>query len=352
MSLRETTIVVLGATGLVGRECLSILHGAGVPAHRVTPLATAASAGAVVPFGPEALTVREVTPGAFDGAGVAIFAASSRAALEWAPHALERGVRVVDNSSAFRLHPSVPLVVPEVNGHELDAGPPLVANPNCSTIILLAAVEPLRRLFGLGAIVLTTCQAVSGAGRAGLDALARESQDRHAGPDPSPGSPFPEPCTGNVFSHNSPTDPDDGVNGEERKIIAESRKILDRPDLPITPTCLRVPVARAHTESILVRLERPATLAEVRGAYADAPGLRVVDDRAANRFPTPRRADGADPVLVGRFRPDPAEPPGPGGRSRSWCFLACGDQIRKGAALNAVQIADRLASRSRAPTYA
>lgn len=353
MSLASGRIAVVGATGVVGREVLSILEERGVPAAKIMPLASARSAGRTVPYAGGALTVHEAAADSFHGVGVAIFAASSGVARALSPHAIFAGATVIDNSSAFRMNEGVPLVVPEINGALVTPtkgrGPvPLVANPNCSTIILLLAVEPLRRRFGLSSIVVSTYQAVSGAGQAGLDALTDEINARRsesdAGGEPKHSivdtSPFTEPCFLNVFSHNSPVDPATGLNGEERKMIDESRKILNLPTLAVSPTCVRVPVMRAHSESITLGLTSPATYAEVLAAYEGFPGVRVVDDRAGNRFPTPLKAAGTDDVLVGRIRPDPALPLDAQGRSVAWCLFACGDQLRKGAALNAVQIAE------------
>jgi aspartate-semialdehyde dehydrogenase len=348
MSLSTGRIAVVGATGVVGREVLSILEQRRVPASNILALASARSAGLTIPYAGTLLVVQEATPAGFSGVKTAIFAASSGVARALAPHAIEAGATVVDNSSAFRMRPDVPLVVPEINSHLIvsSAGPrpvPLVANPNCSTIILLLAIEPLRRRFGVRSIVVSTYQAVSGAGQAGLDALAEElDASRGAGFQParSTSSPFPEPCFLNVFSHNAAVDPTTGLNGEEQKIIDESRKILGDPALAVSPTCVRVPVMRAHSESITLRLTSPATYAEALAAYEGFPGVHIIDDRAANQFPTPLKAAGTDDVLVGRLRPDPAYTPDAQGRSEAWCLFACGDQLRKGAALNAVQIAE------------
>lgn len=348
MSLSSKRIAVVGATGVVGREVLAILEARGVPADRLSALASARSVGAAIPYAGGALTVREATADSFAGVDVAIFAASSAVARTLAPHAVEAGATVVDNSSAFRMKPEVPLIVPEINAHLLRSGgrpAKLIANPNCSTIILLVALQPLHARFGVREIVVSTYQAVSGAGQAGLDALEAEIA---AGPGAvaRPASPFPEPCFLNVFSHNSAVDAATGLNGEEQKIIDESRKIWADPALAVSPTCVRVPVFRAHSEAITVRLAAPATEAQVRAAFAEAAagggGVAVVDDRASNRFPTPQKASGGDDVLVGRLRPDPARPLDAHGRTDGWCLFACGDQLRKGAALNAVQIADRL----------
>lgn len=349
----EGDIAVVGATGAVGREVLTLLHARGTAPHRVRALASARSVGTALPYGEAVLRAAELTAGSFGGCAVAIFAADAETARVFAPAAIEAGALVVDNSSAFRMHPEVPLVVPEVNAGAIEQSSGefrgrLIANPNCTTIILLTALEPLRRAFGIGAIDVATYQAVSGAGLAAIDELHELTREAlHTGrgrlgfPRRERAAPvFAEPCAFNVFSHDSAVDPDTGVNGEERKVIDEARKIWNQPALRVTPTCVRVPVVRAHTEAITVTLDVPATEREVRDALAAGEGIVLIDDRAGNSFPTPRKATERDPVLVGRVRPDPGEPLDEHKRSRRWCLLVCGDQLRKGAALNAIQIAE------------
>lgn len=332
MSLTNKRVIVVGATGAVGRECLEILAQRGVPAGNIVALASARSAGITIPYATGIVTVAELSAQAFDAGGIAIFCATSGVARQWAPVAIERGVTVIDNSSAFRMKDGVPLVVPEIN--PVRSGK-VIANPNCSTIIMLVALEPLRRAFGVESIVVSTYQAVSGAGQAGIEALEREVAGQAAG------GPFAEPCAFNVFSHNSSMDPVTGFNGEEQKMIDESRKIWNQPSLEVIPTCVRVPVYRAHSESLCVRLGRQATESQVRAAYSDAKGVRIEDDRKSNVFPTPLKASGRDEVLVGRIRP--AVHAAADQATRTWCLWACGDQLRKGAALNAVQIAEGIA---------
>lgn len=348
--MRHERIAVVGATGAVGREVLAVLAERGVEPVSIRALASERSAGCEVRCGRGTLVVEAVGPGSFGGVGVAIFAADAAAARALVPHALAAGATVVDNSSAYRHHAGVPLVIPEINGELLDTGPRLVASPNCSTVLLLAALDPLRRAFGVSAIDVATYQAVSGAGQAGMDELAAQAaaalRGRHTA-----ARVFPEPCAFNVFSHDSGVDEATGVNGEERKIIDESRRIWGDPSLRITPTCVRVPVARAHTQAITVTLAEPAPESAVRRAFEGAAHLRLIDDRAANRFPTPLKAAGRDDVLVGRIRPDPGDP-GAGGRHARWCLMACTDQLRKGAALNAVQIAERLTGGPWSPSAA
>ncbi|HLO39624.1 MAG TPA: aspartate-semialdehyde dehydrogenase [Phycisphaerales bacterium] len=348
--VRPARFAVVGATGAVGREVLQILSSRGIHQSRVVALASENSVGTTIPYGDGKVEIEALGENSFATSDLAIFAASADVARRFAPAAVAAGALVVDNSSAFRLDPHIPLIVPEINGSRLTraATPPrLIANPNCSTVILLTAVDPLRRSFGVESIQVATYQAVSGAGIAAMDELRAQTRRVLDGHAPEPRF-FKEPCAFNVFSHDSDVDPVSGLNVEERKIIDEARKIWSDPALQITPTCVRVPVLRAHTQAITVRLRRAATESEVRAAFENIPGVTLIDDRPANRFPTPLQASGRDDVLVGRLRPDPAvietgktvsgDTP-----YISWCLLACGDQLRKGAATNAIQIADLLA---------
>lgn len=333
------SIALVGATGAVGREALSILESRGVAGARITALASPRSAGTTIPYAGGSLRVRSLDTFDFRGIDVAIFCATSGVAQTHAPRAVEAGALVVDNSSAFRSDARIPLIVAEVNADSIMPADRLIANPNCSTIILLVAIEPLRRRFGIRDIVVSTYQAVSGAGAAALEELRTQAADVLASKPPTPRV-FREPCAFNVFSHNSSVDPESGVNVEERKMIDETRKIWGDSRVRITPTCVRVPVFRTHSESVTLSLATPANLDEIRHAFTNARGIRIVDDRAANKFPTSIDASGGDEVLVGRLRPDPAATLDPRGRTTRWCLFIAGDQLRKGAALNAVQIAE------------
>lgn len=346
MPLTNQTVAVVGATGAVGREALSILEQRGYQARRIVALASARSAGATIPYLGGAINVRELNGAAFQGVHASIFCATSSVSKEFAPVAIGAGSHVVDNSSAFRMDPQVPLAVPEVNPEVIPVGgrPCIVANPNCSTILMLVALNPWRKRFGIEHVTVSTYQAVSGAGAAAMEEL-RQQVDQHLAGKPIVPSVFAEQCAFNVFSHNSAIDVSTGMNVEELKLIKETRKIWRSEHVTITPTCVRVPVFRAHSESCAVRLATPATEAQVRAAFEGEPGLRVIDDRGGNRFPTPLKAAGGDDVLVGRIRPDPAVALDANGASRHWCLWLCGDQLRKGAAQNAVQIADVLAGR-------
>ncbi|MFQ5430864.1 MAG: aspartate-semialdehyde dehydrogenase [Phycisphaerae bacterium] len=327
-------IAILGATGAVGRELLAILARRGVDRSRLKVLATARSAGARLPYGEVDCIVEAVDRGSFDGVDVAIFSAGARASREWAPVATAGGGRVVDNSSAFRMEPDVPLVVPEINRGAIGDAP-IIANPNCSTIIMNMAVWPLHRRNPVRRIVVSTYQAASGAGRRAMLELEQQTRDVLDG-RPAVPNVFPGPCAFNLFSHNTPIN-EQGYNTEEMKMIHETRKIFGTPDLAITATCIRVPVLRAHSESINLTFTEPITAEEARDILAEAPGITLADDREANRFPTPLEATGRDDCLVGRIRRDLSQPDG-----RGLELFVCGDQLRKGAALNAVQIAEAL----------
>jgi len=330
------TVAVVGATGAVGREMVRTLEQRSFPVKRLVPLASPRSAGTSITFRSEQVPVQVVCAEAFQGVDVALFSAGASPAKEWAPIAAKAGAIVIDNSSAWRMDPECPLVVPEVNGEVLASvdGPAIVANPNCSTIIALVATTPLHRAIGVERMTVATYQAASGAGAAAMAEL--ESQARaYADGRPMDVSIFGRQYLFNVFSHNSAVGPD-GSNEEERKLLAETRRLWNAPDVRVSATCVRVPTLRAHAEAIHLELARETCVDEVRDLLSAAPGVRIVDDRAANRFPEPLEAAGRDEVLVGRIRMDAGVPGG-----RGVALFCCGDQIRKGAALNAVQIAER-----------
>ncbi len=338
-------IAIVGATGAVGEEFARILCARRVPVAEVRLLASARSAGRRVAWAGESALVETLAPDSFQSIELALFSAGAAVSREYAPAAVAAGALVIDNSSAFRMDPNVPLVVPEVNPAAARDHRGIIANPNCSTIILLLALAPLHRAAGVRRAVISTYQAVSGAGARALAELEQQTRDVLDGRPAQP-SVFREPCAFNVFSHNSEVG-EDGRNGEERKIVEESRKILDAPALAIAVTCMRVPVQRAHSEAVWLELERPLTPDAARRLLASAPGVRVIDEPRENRFPTPLRASGQDDVLVGRIRADASVPDG-----RGLQLLVCGDQLRKGAALNAIQIADLLLGRPLGPAAA
>ncbi len=327
-------IVILGATGAVGREFLAILEQRPWVGDRPRLLASPRSAGVHLPFRGRELAVEEVAERSFDDAEIALFSPGAGVSRRWAPVAIEAGARVVDNSSAFRMEPHVPLVIPEINPEAIGEVM-LVANPNCSTIIMNMAVWPLHCRRCVTRIAVSTYQAISGAGLQAMLELESQTRDVLEGRPAVPRL-LPHQTAFNLFSHNTAIG-SDGYNVEEAKMIHETRKIFGAPDLAITATCIRVPVLRAHSESINLTFAEPIDEAEARAILSAAPGVAVVDDRAANRFPMPIEASGRDEVLVGRIRRDVSQPDG-----RGLELFVCGDQLRKGAALNAVQIAERM----------
>ncbi|MBX3408697.1 MAG: aspartate-semialdehyde dehydrogenase [Phycisphaeraceae bacterium] len=338
-----STVAIVGATGAVGREALAILRQRNHPPANIRAIASERSAGGTIEYSGAHLPIHTLSVAAFGGVNTSIFCTGAELSARWAREALNAGSHVVDNSSAFRLDPDVPLVIPEINGDlACPAGSPrLIANPNCSTILLLTALEPLRQRFGITRAVVSTYQAVSGAGAPAIDELISQTRAVLEGHPPRPAV-FHTPCAFNVFSHDSAVDSLSGVNGEERKMIDETAKIWRDTSIPITPTCIRVPVVRAHSASVALTLSAPASEADLFNALHAGKGLCIIDNRNENHFPTPLQAVGSDRVLVGRIRLDPSMPRHDLGQSRHVCLWLCGDQLRKGAALNALQIADLL----------
>ncbi len=336
-------VAVVGATGAVGQELLAILEERRFPVTELKLYASPRSAGRSVAFRGENHVLRTLPADGDLGADLIFSSAGGSLSKEHAWAWASRGGVVIDNTSAWRMDERVPLVVPEVNPEALKSHRGVIANPNCSTIIALMALAPLHRAFVLKRATVATYQAVSGAGAAGMGELREQSQAVLAGgsgpngePLGAPGEPvkFRHPIAFNLFSHDSEVG-EDGYNAEERKLALESRKILGAPELAISATCVRVPVFRAHSEAIHAEFESPVTEASAREVLAAAPGVRLVDDRAGNTFPMPLAASGQDYTLVGRIRADMSLAGG-------LAFFVAGDQIRKGAALNAVQIGEAL----------
>lgn len=342
------SIAVVGATGAVGRECLSILEARRFPHRSIRLLASARSAGTRVRFAGEDRAVEELGPRSFEGIDLAFFAAGAGVAREFVPRATAAGSIVIDKSSAFRADPWAVLAIPEVNRAALRgvARGSVIAVPNCSTIILLVAIEPLRR-FGVERVVVSTYQAASGAGAQAMQELEDQTRDVLAGRPATPRV-FAEPCAFNVFSHDSAIDPATGLNAEEAKFTGETRRLWGESGegggggVRINATCVRVPVMRGHSESVCLTLGRAVREVEVRAALTGGESVEVVDDRRGNRFPTPLRASGGDRVLVGRIRADVTQGVEPGGACRGWNLFVSGDQLRLGAALTAVKIAEEL----------
>lgn len=335
MGMNMKHIAIVGATGAVGIEFGRVLAQRRFPQASVRLLASPRSAGKTLQWNGRETAVEALGPHSFEGIDFALFSAGASVSREYAPIARAAGAVVIDNSSAFRMEADVPLVVPEINPQAARAHRGLIANPNCSTIILAIVLWPLHKANPVRRVVASTYQAVSGAGAKALLELEKQTRDVLAGRPALP-EVFAIPCAFNVFSHNSAVGPD-GYNVEEAKMIAETRKIFGDESLLIAPTCMRVPVLRAHTESLSIEFSKPIDEQQVRGVLASAPGVRVVDDRAANHFPTPLEASGQDDVLVGRIRHDPSVPD-----NRGIQLICAGDQLLKGAALNAVQIAELL----------
>jgi aspartate-semialdehyde dehydrogenase len=323
------TVAVVGATGAVGQEMVAVLEQRRFPVGELRLLASARSAGRTLKaFGREH-EIRPAEASALDGVDVALFSAGSETAKALAPVARAKGVLVIDNSSAFRMDPDCPLVVPELNGDDLKGHRGIIANPNCSAILLCMAVAPLHRSAGLDRIVACTYQAVSGAGARAMEELRRQEEAERLGL-PLEHSVFPKVIAHNVIPWVTGLLPD-GYSVEETKLRDETRRILGMEDLPLSSTCVRVPVFRAHSQAIHVSLNRALSPEGALALYAKAPGVRAL----AEGLPTPREVAGTDDVVVGRVRLDRAFSPG----LALWCVM---DQLRKGAALNAVQIAERL----------
>ncbi len=335
-SSRAPVVAVVGATGAVGVELIGCLAARRFPLAELRLYASSRSVGKRLPFRDESLAVEELSDASFRGVDLALFSAGSGISKRFAPVATGAGAVVIDNSSAFRMDPAVPLVVPEINPQAIRSHQGIIANPNCSTIISITPLWPIHRVNRIHRLIVATYQAASGAGAAAMEEL-RESTRAYLEGRPYEHRVLPHPYAFNLFSHNSRIDPATGYNEEETKVIRETRKIFGDDAIRISATCVRVPVLRAHSVAIHLECERPIGPAEVRDLIATAPGVRLVDDPERNYFPMPRDASGADPILVGRIRQDASDPSG-----RSIALFVAGDQLLKGAALNAVQIGELL----------
>ena len=334
-------VAIVGATGAVGEEFRNVLAQRRFPIGKIKMLASKRSAGTLVQFSGQSHTVELLTEDSFKDIDLALFSAGGSISKQYAPIASDAGATVVDNSSTFRMTDAVPLVVPEVNPEAVAGITPgrggIIANPNCSTIIMLVPVTPLHRVAPVRRMVVSTYQAASGAGAAAMAELRRQTEQVLAGLPPTCRK-FPQQYAFNLFSHDSQIG-DEGYNSEEMKMLRETHKIWSNPSVRITATCVRVPVMRAHAESINLEFDQPMDRTQALQILRDAPGVSVVDDWKNNRFPTPLDASEQDDVLVGRIRDDISR----NGHGVSGLDLfVCGDQLRKGAALNAVQIAELL----------
>ena len=331
-------VAIMGATGAVGQVMLEILAERDFPLGELRLLASARSAGKTIEYNGRSIEVQELREDSFDGIDIVLASAGGSLSRRFNPHAVAAGAVVVDNTSAYRMDPEVPLVVPEVNPEDLEWHKGIIANPNCSTIIMDVVLWPLHKAHRIRRVVAATYQAVSGAGARAMEELEAQSRQVLAGEAADPQE-LPHQIAFNLFPHNSPM----GENGyceEEMKMVNETRKMFHDDEIRVTATTVRVPVMRAHSEALNVEFDEAVTPEEARRVLAGAPGVEVVEDFAASYFPMPIEASGKDPVLAGRIRQDISVPD-----NRGLDLWVSGDQLRKGAALNAVQIAEELIRR-------
>lgn len=331
--MREYTVAILGATGAVGQEMRKLLEERNFPVGKLKLLASTRSVGKTEIFRGERIPIEEANEAAFQGVDLVLGAAENEIALRFAPAIRAAGAVFVDNSSAFRLDSTVPLVVPEVNPQDATLHTGIIANPNCSTIITVTAIAALNRISPIRSMVASTYQAVSGAGVAGIGELHAQISALEAGETPQV-SAFPHQIAYNLIPQIGSTQYE-GYTSEEMKMQNEGRRILHLPELTVSCTCVRVPVIRSHSISATLRFDRPVSVEEARAAIAHAPGCRLMDRTDEGYYPMPLESSEQDLIFVGRFRPDLTDPNG-------LCLWCCGDQIRKGAATNAIQIAELL----------
>ncbi len=329
----KINVAILGATGAVGQELLRLLEERNFPVNKLKLLASPRSAGSKINFGEEGLVVEAVNDRSFSNIDLVLASAGGSTSKAWASKAVASGAVVIDNSSAFRMNPDVPLIVPEINPEAAAKHKGIIANPNCTTILMGVAIYPLHQVQPIKRIVVSTYQSASGAGARAMEEVKTQAQAILEQKTPL-AEIFPYPLAFNLFPHNSPLNPE-GYCEEEMKMVNETRKIFNAPDLRISATCVRVPVLRAHSEAINLEFEQPFVIEKAQEIIAASDGVKLVEDWQANYFPMPIDATGKDEVLVGRIRQDLSHPCG----MELWI---CGDQIRKGAALNAVQIAELL----------
>ena len=327
------TVAVLGATGAVGQEMLKVLQERNFPVGKLIPLASARSAGKTLKFKGEDVTIQEACETAFEGVDIVLGAAENDIAEKFAPAIVKAGAVFVDNSSAFRLDPNVPLIVPEVNGQDAKNHKGIISNPNCSTIITVTAVNALNSIAPIQSMVASTYQAVSGAGVAGMAELEAQIAALLEG-KPAEAKTFAYQIAYNLIPQIG-GEQEDGYTSEEMKLHYEGRKIMHLPELNVSCTCVRVPVMRSHSISVKLHFEKPVSVEQAREVLAKAPGVKLVDDLPNKQYPMPLDTSGQDIVYVGRIRPDLTDPNG-------LCLWCCGDQVRKGAATNCVQIAELL----------
>ena len=338
----DPVVAIAGVTGAVGAEFIATMDRRAFRVGRLKALASARSAGKTIDFRGERIVIEELDDRSFDGVDIALFSAGGGISRKFAPIAVKAGAVVVDNSSAFRMDPNVPLVIPEINANRIREHKGIIANPNCAAITALVPLWPVHKANRIKRLILSTYQAASGAGAAAMEELLESTRANLEG-QTYPPKVMPHPYAFNLFNHNTAVDPETGYNDEETKVIKETRKIFEDERIAVGVTCVRVPVLRAHCEAITFECENPITEHEVREILSKAPGVRIVDDRKRNYFPMPIDASGQDDVLVGRIRRDLSDPTG-----HSISIFAAADQLLKGAALNAIQIAELLPQRAMA----
>jgi aspartate-semialdehyde dehydrogenase len=338
----DPVVAIAGVTGAVGAEFIATMDKRRFPVGKLKALASARSAGKKLGFRGQQITVEALGENSFDGVDLALFSAGSGIASKYAPLAVKAGAVVVDNSSAFRMDPNVPLVIPEINARRIAEHKGIIAVPNCSAITALVPLWPIHRQNRIKRVILSTYQAASGAGAAAMEELVESTRASLEGRAYQP-KVLPHPYAFNVFNHDTRIDPETGYNEEETKVIRETRKIFEDERIAMGVTCVRVPVLRAHCQAITFECERPISEQEVRKILSDAAGVKIVDDRVKNHFPMPVDASGQDDVLVGRIRKDLSDASG-----HSIAMFVAADQLLKGAALNAIQIAELLPERAMA----
>jgi aspartate-semialdehyde dehydrogenase len=335
----DPVVAIAGVTGAVGAEFIATMNKRAFPVGKLKALASARSAGKTIDFRGQKIVIEELNEKSFEGVDIALFSAGGGISRKFAPIAVKAGAVVIDNSSAFRMDPNVPLVIPEINANRIRDHKGIIANPNCAAITALVPLSPIHQNNRIKRVIISTYQAASGAGAAAMDELVESTRASLNGQVYAP-KVMPHPYAFNLFNHNTAVDPDTGYNDEETKVIKETRKIFEDEKIAVGVTCVRVPVLRAHCEAITFECEKPITEDQVRAILAAAPGVKIVDDRAKNYFPMPVDASGQDDVLVGRIRKDLSDPSG-----HSISMFVAADQLLKGAALNAIQIAELLPQR-------
>ncbi|MCM3386807.1 aspartate-semialdehyde dehydrogenase [Ureibacillus chungkukjangi] len=337
---KELTVAIVGATGAVGTQMKEQLLKRKFPIKHIKFLASARSAGTEIEFGGKTYTIEEATPEAFEGVDVALFSAGGSVSAKLAPEAAKRGAVVIDNTSHFRMDPNVPLVVPEVNREDLSRHNGIIANPNCSTIQMVVALQPIREQFGLKNVIVSTYQAVSGSGVSAIEELREQSAEWEAGKNveakilPVKSDKKHYPIARNVIPQID-VFTDNGFTYEEMKMINETKKIMHMPDLPVAATCVRVPVVSGHSESVYIEVEKEVSVQEIFDVLRNAPGIVLQDDISTQDYPMPLFVEGEDPVYVGRIRQDLSN-------KKGFHLWVVSDNLLKGAALNSIQIAESM----------